>query len=360
MISLLINIQLKIMRQNAMKISLDKIILDYHFSEILGTMCIRNGLITNFNEEQYRTESLQWIKEDKSPLIGMKKLLILVTLFEKIDFSSLFDISRLADIGLVDEEIMKCNSENNKLIIEKTDNVYLETLSLFNIYKSCIVKILKKRHGILLSNQKITKIINEGLASSFSESFIEDNKNMQEKLTYKIIEGMFYETCTSLIKTTISKNTTYYSNLFESSNLEVNLPKINIEKIYYIAQVQLPNEVNLLPMPQTLNEALQMRKSPYLCSFRRVFTEWSNYLSRGELSLAKKMEKDLIKANQNLCRLEKYRKFTQSPYFRVANLIGGEIPILSTILNITLFTTSFLEEGIQRNNEWILMPSRLS
>ena len=341
-----------------MKISFEKIILDYHYCDILGTMCIRNGLITDFKEEPSNKNSSQWIKEDRSPLAGMKKLLILLTLYERIDFSTPLDISKLVDIGLVDDTPIKFNLDS-KIITGETDPFRSEVLLLFNIYKSNIVKILKNRHEVPLSYQKITEILNIGLNSSFSDSFTENNNNIQEKLTYKIIEGMFYETCASLRKTTILKNTTYYSNLFENSNLEIKFSKKNIENIYYIVQVQLPNEINILPMPQTLNEALEMRNSPYLYSFRKVFAEWSNYLYKGEISLAEKIAKDLVKANQNLSRLERYRKFTQSPYFRVANLIGGEIPILSTILNITLFTTSFIEEKVQRDNEWILMPSRL-
>jgi len=126
--------------------------------------------------------------------------------------------------------------------------------------------------------------------------------------------------------------------------------------MYYITRVNLSNEVNILPAPQTLKDVLEFRKSPYIKSFRNRLIEWSHYKEKGEYKLAEKMKSDFIKANQSLKRIGKYKEFSKSPYFRISILLGG---ILNIYAGIALGTASFIEpyliDYFSEKNNFILL-----
>jgi len=110
-----------------------------------------------------------------------------------------------------------------------------------------------------------------------------------------------------------------------------------------------------LPMPQSIEEVIKMRKSPYIKSFRSVMQEWSHYVNQGEYLLAEKIKKDLVKANTQLEKLERYKRFSLSPYVRIFNLIGGQIPVLGSVLGIISFIEPTITNHIQNKNGWVLL-----
>lgn len=121
---------------------LKTVYLDTLYKDTFERYLIRKKLITktmlDTNEE--RSNDLEPLK---LPLAGLKKLLVLLTLFENVDSdSSIYDFSRLIDLGLVKEKSVLEISENN---IAYSDENISEATRLMSIYKRDILGFIKRK-----------------------------------------------------------------------------------------------------------------------------------------------------------------------------------------------------------------------
>lgn len=335
--------------------------LDSNYQDVFENYCKRKKLIS------------ENIEIDKCPLTGIKKLFILLTLFEYIDSDcSIYDYSRIIELGLVSENCILKNNNDNILEI---GNYSEQSVELLKLYKKDVVKYIKKNNNdrnktflCVSPNNKILSLENDyeeliqncNLCTSISGAF----KRFDEGLIYSFFHNYDIEHIINIIKSNLTVGL-YYSDTQDitfASSIFSEFSKCKhtdyVDNIYYTIRTQLPNEVNILPMPQTLNDVLKMRKSPYITSFRNTINEWSIYIEEGNLYLAKKIEKDLVKANKMLERLEKYKKFSQSPYCRVFNLLGSFIPYLSNVLSITSFAETYIIDNIQQKYGWTLITKK--
>lgn len=87
--------------------------------------------------------------------------------------------------------------------------------------------------------------------------------------------------------------------------------------------------------------------------------EWCSYVEEGEFVLAEKISKDLVKANKALTHLNRYKQFSQSPYTRVFNLLGGLIPCFGILLSAINFVEPYIIENIQERIQWTLLTKNL-
>lgn len=117
-------------------------------------------------------------------------------------------------------------------------------------------------------------------------------------------------------------------------------------------QTSLPCEVNILPMPTTLQDVWNMRKHPAISAFRKVMCEWNHYIQTEDINAAVKIKKDVIKANHYLENLGKYKKFSLSPYVRTGLFVAGFIPILSNIVNIYSYAEPYIFNYIEGKHSW--------
>ena len=163
-----------------------------------------------------------------------------------------------------------------------------------------------------------------------------------------LIEGLFYSK-----KHGASFASGVFSDIRSTNTIKC------IDSVYYTIQARLSNEVNVLPMPQCLDEVLKMRQSPYIHSFRKIMNEWCGYVKMGEYRLADKIYKDLVKANKALDHLDRYKRFSQSPYTRVFNLVCVLIPYLGPFLGGISFVEPYIVEHIQEKNQWVLLTKNL-
>lgn len=345
---------------------LKTVYLDTLYKDTFERYLIRKKLITktmlDTNEE--RSNDLEPLK---LPLAGLKKLLVLLTLFENVDSdSSIYDFSRLIDLGLVKEKSVLEISENN---IAYSDENISEATRLMSIYKRDILGFIKRKdreqleylrtrseakefwktidkndryytctdangNPLELDRDYRTIIANPDILYSSGNYFtspeegfafcVTKNRSIEldiGSIRDNLIEGLFYSK-----KHGASFASGVFSDIRSTNTIKC------IDSVYYTIQARLSNEVNVLPMPQCLDEVLKMRQSPYIHSFRKIMNEWCGYVKMGEYRLADKIYKDLVKANKALDHLDRYKRFSQSPYTRVFNLVGGLIPYLGPFL----------------------------
>lgn len=375
-------------------LNFDTLFLDSVYKNLFERYCIRQGLITK-RFDDYIEQSAKDLEILKSPLRGIKQLLIWLTLFEFIDSdSSIYDFSRLVDIGLVKESNFLSDPEVNSDIF--CGEYYDVAIDLMRIYKHDIIKHIKNKdkqelkslqlyaesrdfwkeidpsqrkffcvddHGNLLSLEKnYDEIIEKADALYAAATSFED---IEKRFAFMLIWNRDINLDIGSIRDNLmlglyhSDNnkmtfaSTLFSNLFQSHTIDC------IDSIYYTVQASLPNEVNVMPMPQSLNDVLKMRNSPYIKSFRSVMEEWSSYINSGEYVLAEKIKKDLVRANRQLEKLEKYKKFSTSPYTRVFNLLGGQIPYLGNILGVLSFLEPLAINHTQKKNGWALLTKSI-
>lgn len=364
--------------------------LDSVYKDTFERYCIRKRLITKTFDESHSSD-ISDLELIKTPLKGIKKLLVWLTLFEYVDSnSSIYDFTKLIDIGLIKESNFLSQSVDDSEVY--CDEYVNAAKSLMKIYKHDVIKHIKNKdkqelHDLQVRSESrdfwktidasqrlflcsdnlgnplnldkdYDKIIDSvddlsGVATCFD--------NFQHKLDIglilsrnisldigsirdNLIEGLYHSD---------NNKMTYVSGLF--SNVNHTFITEYIDSIYYTVKASLPNEVNVLPMPQSIEEVIKMRKSPYIKSFRSVMQEWSHYVNQGEYLLAEKIRKDLVKANTQLEKLERYKRFSISPYVRIFNLIGGQIPVLGSILGVISFIEPTITNHIQNKNGWVLL-----
>lgn len=344
------------------KYSFDCLYLDRKSRNLLENFCIKNKMVDRF----YYGEKLSIYDVDfyaQYPLKGIKKLLILLTLFENIDSNeSIFNFDRLVDLGIISQRAHIVSPYDNRLeyqeIWKKYDSKYeaahkiaMEIMKLRK--KEIITEFLKREYHTQLCKDDNGHILSFGkdYDKIIQYSSYYDEYHPNSLFTYiscevdNLVRGIYYS---------INENMTIGSGILQIPNRSV--ISQYVDTVYYTVKTQLPQEVNILPIPQNMNDVEKMRQSAELKSFRNVMKHWFYCIDKGDLSLAEKIKKDVIKANKSLAKLGKYKEFTQSPYYRVFNLIGGEFPVLSTMLNILGFASSFIEDEIQKRNEWVLLP----
>jgi hypothetical protein len=128
-----------------------------------------------------------------------------------------------------------------------------------------------------------------------------------------------------------------------------------IEDVYYIAKTQLTDEIIILPEPRTLEEAVEMRNLREMERFREVLSAWCDSLRRGKSTLEKKLRSDVRKANTELRRIKRWRKYKRSPLNFWLSAIGGHIALFSNIITIVQTVGGLYSRWSEHKNNWILL-----
>lgn len=352
----------------------DSAFLDLQYTQTFTELCKKSGVISKDIDNSAVTY-------DGVPLRGMKKLLQYLVLFENIDFSSsIYDCSQLVDRGLISEKSICCSNSNPNV---DYDN---QAISIMSAYKADIVKqniqIYKDHLQMLQSSynpnrdfwsgrsyKTINKIcVSENIYLDVKKDYynIIQNldilyssvvKNNSAKFLYELFNGDAVSNLIGIrnnlayaLQSMEENNSVYISN--DLNHLQGKKIRNNVDDIYALVQMSLPNEVNILPMPTTLQDVWNMRKHPAISTFRNIMSEWNYYIQTENISAAEKIKKDVIKANHNLEKLGKYKKFSSSPYVRTGLFVVGFIPVLSNIVNIYSYAEPYIFNNIERRYSW--------
>lgn len=354
--------------------SFDNVFFDSQYSDVFIELCKKNKLIK-------QDILCQTVEFDGRPLIGEKKLLRSLVLFDKIDFaSSIYDCSELVERELISTESICCSNLETDPACEEV------AVSIMSAYKTDIIQYLKREYKNklkMLQDNKTpsheywrTRVYNGKhmnrvfITSDFSADLDNDYYTLIENLDqlYSIGGGgeaflhhyFFMDQIGTLLglrnniayalMSSNEKKSIYLSDFLTGKN-EFIAPN-PAENVYAFVKARLPDEINILPMPQTLQDVWKMRQNPAIVSFRKVMGEWDYYINHGDISAAEKIEKDIIKANQYLEKIEKYKKCMSSPYVRTGYFLGGFIPNISNVLNVISFVEPIITDGLLKKYSW--------
>ena len=348
-----------------------KMFLDFQYEESLLSLCEREKIITH---NKFGMELKSWNKYIKNK----QKTLCYLALFETVDFSKgIADLSPLVSRGII--------AENSNCYMDKTiefDKEFVEQADTLLRYskKDVISKVTadfrrwakkyKSSHSIW-NNVDINKIWlgvengDEGLR--FAKDYEKIINNFDDLLEYNLdaeCGNVYHDICVirdSLIQGLYSSMTTdavYASSFFRLHTSKQTQPIV--DDIYYLVETKLPNEVNILPMPSTIDEALKMKNSPEMKSFRHVMSEWCYYYSTNEFGLAEKIQKDIVKANKQFERLERFKRFASSPYTQLVCLAGGCLPnpAIAYPIAFTGYIAPLIANAAQQKHIWAITTNR--
>ena len=370
--------------------------LDKQYRETLERFLIRNKIITRMCYED-KDETPEQLEVLKTPLTGLHDVLRLLVFYEKFDCqNSIYNYDRLVDAGMV---------RNNAIVrrdkdIDISDPIIIsDTVSLMKAYKNDVIRYIKQK-----SKENYQALCTQGDSKEFWKQ-IDDSKlpytcsdeygNLleltkdyeeiirdPEKLypTEHLFDNPLYKFDVLLFNRPVEDEISSIRNdLLEglhdslingstfASSILSSCSRIDrasqIKAVYDVydqatiaAQISLPPEADVLPMPQTWEDVRKFRKSQYIKSFRTVMREWCDCLEQGNEYLVNKMAKDVIKANQQLERLGKYKRATGKWYSRVALLAAGQFAELTKYTLPIQALEIVITEGIERKNRWALFP----
>lgn len=351
----------------------------------LNQLCLGRAALTNWEVLMIREGMIEKIASDISEYDLISKssskikginvfdkrfLLFAMVLFDKIDSSrlSMYDVSRLIDFGLIDEHalITEYRLGYNDDPFEQVDQKWKSDLQISYLNRIATEIMLKNKDKII---NEIGKELHTSGQISFRpdvlrekydewvtdcelyrENFWGPNREQLGDFKQGIIVGLYQS---------IKNGSVYYDGAITSKNRLFNIPEINnYKKSEYISQIislDLSPELYSFPIPDNMNEVIQLRKRPEIVSFRKVFFEWCGLLRNGDFDLACKVKQD-IRKSQN--ELDKYYKWENSKVKLFSCLIDatiGQIPYISNIVSaVSPFSTrKMLEKRI--DNSWILL-----
>lgn len=349
-----------------MKKIFNNLYLDIDKTSLLTEYLLKNKYISKYFDNEPIKYELRKDFYSKYTLTGIKKLLILLTLYENVDFVRInYSYDDFYNMGFFesgekiiwDEQTIK-----DALILIQMNYKKLK----YNFEKKYKFKVEMGLFKEILLNSYIPHIkkywykdVQENYVNLANKYIIEKTELNQSIMDiYQTMLLYFYQTTISLMNG-IACNADFYTNIFDENSTvtSVNAIENNIDDIYYICKLELPKELNILPAPQTLLDVINYRKSPYIISFRNIFQEWMNYIEKGEINIAKKIEKDVIKANGYFQKLDRFEKISNNPFIRTCLFAGGFIPIISEMINISTYAGGFIKDGLSRKNNWVLISN---
>jgi len=352
----------------------DSLFLDSKYSDLFIELCIRKGLL-HHDLLGYETES------SCQTLKGKEKLLRALVLFDKIDFeSTIYDCSELIEKELISENSICCSNTNPG---EKYEQA---AVTIMSAYKTGVIDYLnndfKNNLKILQNPQKTASyefwqkieysselvnkvVLTKNYSADLDRDYYEIIKNLDRLYSFSSGEEVFLrrliidQISTLLgVRNNIAysfmasekNNSLYFSDYL---NIKANSAGSNpAEEVYSFVTTRLPRDVNVLPMPKTLEDVWRMRSHPSIVSFRKVMQEWNYYINNNDITAAEKVKKDIIKANKALEMLGAIKKCTNSPYTRTGYFIGGFIPGLSYLINVISFVEPMITNSLIKKYSW--------
>lgn len=358
----------------------DSLFLDSKYSDVFLELCKKSGIIHHDVLGHKTTIS-------GHALNGSKKLLRALVLFEKIDFeSSIYDYSELIDKGIISEDSMCCSNTNPQNEYE------LAAVSIMSAYKRGIIKYVREDFKSMLrtlQNPRKTPSYKFWQEISYSRELVDSifitngflaslDKDYYELISHLDLlynssrgqEGFMHTLIIDQISTLLGirnniayslmaaekNNSLFFSDfLNRSAKQSITNPG---ENIYSFVKTRLPSEVNILPMPQTLDDVWRMRNHSSVVSFRKVMREWNRCINDNDITAANRIKKDIIKANKAMEKLGMVKRCIDSPYIRTGYFIGGFVPFISSLVNVVSFIVPVITDALIEKYSWTHIGDR--
>jgi hypothetical protein len=120
---------------------------------------------------------------------------------------------------------------------------------------------------------------------------------------------------------------------------------------YKLCLVPLQEEVKYAPVVESVTDLLRLREKKEVIRFREVLNVWKEALLSGETNLANRIRADILKANKEITRLEKWRQVDRWLYYLA--LPTAFVPYLSNAITIASVGTRRHIERVEKIHGWI-------
>src|SRR5262249_30656489 len=115
--------------------------------------------------------------------------------------------------------------------------------------------------------------------------------------------------------------------------------------------IAMQEEMGYMPVVESFDDLLRLRENKSIDEFRNKLYEWYEELPKGKFDTLKKIKSDIKKTNQELKRLEKWRRLDRILFW--LQLPVTFIPIISTLFTVTAFSTGVLIRTKESRNSWV-------
>jgi hypothetical protein len=130
---------------------------------------------------------------------------------------------------------------------------------------------------------------------------------------------------------------------------------ISPEEITTVIRVNLSDLVEFFPLPRTLEEAVELKNSPTMISFKNILSEWSGRLTSAD-NVEARIRKELRRANMDIKNLRQYKSLKENPIFFGIRVALGFIPFLSNIIPFFDIAEYVYERKVQKSTAWVVTP----
>ncbi|MFG1240219.1 hypothetical protein V5F63_23805 [Xanthobacter autotrophicus DSM 597] len=137
-------------------------------------------------------------------------------------------------------------------------------------------------------------------------------------------------------------------------NIE-NIRRISPEEITTVIRVNLSDLVEFFPLPRTLEEAVELKNSSVMISFKNILSEWSERLTSTD-NVEARIRSELRRANRDIKNLRQYRSLKEHPIFFGIRVALGFIPLVSNILPFFDIAEYVYERKVHKNTAWVVTP----
>jgi hypothetical protein len=335
-----------------------KAFLDFNYLNTLEQLCIREGLIQQISEDDGAVEPLQEWHRSRERLMLKQQTLRALVLFENVDSNfSIFDWSRLVDAGAVAQDAVMTHSFNRNPELDDLFDIegIEETLpdekarlvryaksaarKLLFIFRERIIKTHVRRSGPehYTANDRWGITVSD-LHAAYRDCVIAaiggwswpGDRIGLTRLTDEI--AFTYHSLVKGLYLSGYEEVGFASDFAESSVHGPIVTQDIIDDLYYVVRTRLTDEVLVLPQPQSVRQALEIRDAKEMKSFREVLSRWLRALESGDAALEQAIRGDLKRANQALKKVKYWTQYKNSPVNFWINSVGGQIPGVSNVI----------------------------
>lgn len=174
-----------------------------------------------------------------------------------------YDFSNVIEIGLMDSKSFAFSNNIQDIAVQLKGLAKSETDLVFELYKEQIIK--KFKFGVESDDPSpiFKNAVTKEKFNEYFQDFIRSGIYSEKGGIYsfeKLVEHMFrvslnqyqLDLCICLAP---ENSRTYCSDIIVDP-IGIQSVKKRIDDVYYITKIRLPDEINVLPMPQTLNQAI--------------------------------------------------------------------------------------------------------
>ncbi|AIM32238.1 hypothetical protein DF16_orf03823 [Bacillus thuringiensis serovar kurstaki str. YBT-1520] len=335
------------------------IILDRHFSNALIKNAYKNGYVEFEENGELDRDLINKFKSNREYGLLEKKCLELILLFDKVYLNDPCEFAVLEKLkfeGIVRQSRYLNDVENT---VDYNDIQLGENIKPLLI--NHLVKHFQKRQPHLKEQRGLAKKYVDGLFDFINLWRIglhEEAVNYTHLPLERLLDtGNPVDYIYSLLK----REESYPGFVVDMLDMEFELSSIislmkmseefkvpfiskrvsctsnetegdNMHEVYKLCLVQMKDEIQYIPRIESIDDLLRLREKKEIKRFREVLIEWKNLMNNGDIKLAEKIRSDILKANKEISKLDKWEKVDNWFYYLAVPTMF--IPIISNVVTV--------------------------